>query len=277
MDGSIREPDIPSPGGASPARGLTPPYWLHRQTDSDHRQPSPRVGPITLEDHTEEPSDRSSALWAKGVSIDEHVVVSGNRPRAGAFGYVVYICKVEMLEGGPMIIRKRYSEFDDLRSKLAQTFPDSRAAMPELPPKSAIWRTQPKFLERRKIGLGYFLKYVQQRYLDGPNVFGHAQPPGPRGVDLAPAAVSTGGVAAKRTANSLHRRSSSDANINPDAACYAIHQPVGTRYISIKIPAKAWEQIPTIGISIGIGISPQGSTYYAGDDTPPATEAREHD
>lgn len=73
---------------------------------------------------------------------------------------MVYICKVDMLEGGPMIIRKRYSEFDDLRSKLAQTFPHSRAAMPELPPKSAIWRTQPRFLERRKIGLSYFLNCV---------------------------------------------------------------------------------------------------------------------
>lgn len=59
-----------------------------------------------------------------------------------------------------MQIRKRYSEFDDLRNKLLQTFPNSEAAMPPLPPKSAISKFRPKFLEHRRDGLSYFLKYV---------------------------------------------------------------------------------------------------------------------
>jgi hypothetical protein len=60
-----------------------------------------------------------------------------------------------------MRIRKRYSEFDDLRDKLLQTFPYSEAAMPPLPPKSVISKFRPKFLENRRIKLQYFLKWVQ--------------------------------------------------------------------------------------------------------------------
>lgn len=61
-------------------------------------------------------------------------------------------------QGGPMRIRKRYSEFDDLRQKLLLTFPNSAAAMPELPRKSVISKFRPVFLEKRRIGLSYFMK-----------------------------------------------------------------------------------------------------------------------
>jgi hypothetical protein len=65
-----------------------------------------------------------------------------------------------------MRIRKRYSEFDDLRHKLLQTFPYSQAAMPPLPPKSVISKFRPKFLENRRAKLQYFLKlvYPQSRW-----------------------------------------------------------------------------------------------------------------
>jgi hypothetical protein len=58
-----------------------------------------------------------------------------------------------------MNIRKRYSEFDDFRQKLTSSFPNFKAAVPELPPKSAIFKFRPKFLEKRRAGLQYFLKY----------------------------------------------------------------------------------------------------------------------
>ena len=72
----------------------------------------------------------------------------------------------------------RYSEFDELRAKLCVTFPNSKGAMPPLPPKSIIrmaMRAVPinlgladiredkfrhDFLEKRRAGLAYFLKYV---------------------------------------------------------------------------------------------------------------------
>lgn len=59
-----------------------------------------------------------------------------------------------------MNIRKRYSEFDDFRHRLVQTFPNFEAAVPVLPPKSVIAKFRPRFLEKRRVGLQYFLKYV---------------------------------------------------------------------------------------------------------------------
>lgn len=63
-----------------------------------------------------------------------------------------------------MNIRKRYSEFDDFRYRLVQTFPGFEAAVPALPPKSVISKFRPRFLEKRRAGLQYFLKCVHQRF-----------------------------------------------------------------------------------------------------------------
>lgn len=62
-----------------------------------------------------------------------------------------------------MNIRKRYSEFDDFRHQLVQSFPGFEAAVPPLPPKSVISKFRPQFLEKRRAGLQYFLKYVSQQ------------------------------------------------------------------------------------------------------------------
>jgi len=59
-----------------------------------------------------------------------------------------------------MIIRKRYSEFFDLREKLVAELPHCKTALPALPPKSIFYRFQPKFLEKRRSGLSYFLTCV---------------------------------------------------------------------------------------------------------------------
>lgn len=59
-----------------------------------------------------------------------------------------------------MNIRKRYSEFDDFREQLIMTFPDFEGAVPPLPPKSVISKFRPRFLDKRRQGLQYFLKCV---------------------------------------------------------------------------------------------------------------------
>ncbi|KAF2498687.1 PX-domain-containing protein [Lophium mytilinum] len=138
---------------------VIPPYWQqHQRTTSNVSVDKAQSAQITLEDHTDEGSEQCKALWAKHVSIDDYVVVSGTTPGVGA--YVVWNCTVETLDGGPMKIMKRYSEFDDLRNKLVRTFPHAGAAMPPLPPKKFISRFRPRFLERRKAGLSYFLNCV---------------------------------------------------------------------------------------------------------------------
>jgi len=78
----------------------------------------------------------------------------------GFGAFVVWNVEVETLEGGSFIIRKRYSEFEKLYEKLLVTFPNSKAAMPPLPPKSVISKFRPRFLEQRRLGLVYFLNCI---------------------------------------------------------------------------------------------------------------------
>ncbi|KAL4738977.1 Phox homologous domain-containing protein [Aspergillus similis] len=142
-----------------PVSGIVPPYWSHHRNASRASQISADGGPaITLEDHTEDPnSETSRGLWAKSVTIDDHVVVQG---KSGVGAYVVWNCKIRTLEGGLITVRMRYSEFDDLRLKLVKSFPHARNALPSLPPKSVLFKFRPSFLESRKVGLEYFLNCV---------------------------------------------------------------------------------------------------------------------
>ncbi|KAK5941454.1 hypothetical protein PMZ80_006733 [Knufia obscura] len=137
-----------------------PPYWLRNRSATHSTIGSLERAPaITLKDNTEEAPEAHNQLWARSITIDDYVVVQGNSVGIGA--YAVWVCKVETLDGNPMTIRKRYSEFDDLRNKLLKAFPDStNTSLPPLPPKSAIYKFKPKFLEKRRQGLAYFLNCV---------------------------------------------------------------------------------------------------------------------
>jgi len=144
-----------------PLSGVTPPYWRHQRAISRASLisvDSSGTPAITLEDHTEDPdSDSSRGLWAKSVTIDDHVLVEG---KTGVGAYVVWNCKVQTLEGGQMMIRMRYSEFDDLRKRLLAAFPHAKHALPALPPKSVFFKFRSSFLESRRVGLAYFLNCV---------------------------------------------------------------------------------------------------------------------
>lgn len=80
-----------------PVSGVIPPYWHHARNTSRTSQFSlDRGPPITLEDHTEDPnSDTSRGLWAKSVTIDDHVVVQG---KTGIGAYAVWNCKIQTLD-----------------------------------------------------------------------------------------------------------------------------------------------------------------------------------
>ncbi|KAH7123811.1 PX domain-containing protein [Dendryphion nanum] len=170
----LRDPPSPSCQHAGPKsaalrptppperNSIVPPYWQRheRSVSSLSVDNATRPAPILLEDHTDAGSEQCKALWAKHVTIDDYVIVSGTGPGLGS--YVVFHCTVETLDGGPMKIIKRYSEFDELRQKLVKTFPHAGGAMPPLPPKSFVSRFRPRFLEKRKTGLSYFLKYVSR-------------------------------------------------------------------------------------------------------------------
>lgn len=101
LESSSQHHDLPDDnthddGSLIDVEPLIPPYWLHRRDESYSSIGIFRPPPITLEDHTEEPSEQSKSLWAKGVAIDDYVTVSGNL--AGVGDYVVWNCKVETLD-----------------------------------------------------------------------------------------------------------------------------------------------------------------------------------
>jgi hypothetical protein len=75
---------------------IVPPYWKHHRNVSEALSDIQRPPPIALEDHTEAHSETSSALWAKGVTIEDYVVVKGSKTGVGA--YVVWTCKVQTLD-----------------------------------------------------------------------------------------------------------------------------------------------------------------------------------
>ncbi|KAM3503106.1 hypothetical protein MY10362_004401 [Beauveria mimosiformis] len=155
-----------SPTRSSPAVTM-PPYWQNmpsraargraasvQSSDSSGRP----TGAILLLDHEadDDAQDRNNACWARSVEIVDYTIVNGGATSIGAF--VVWNVRVETLQGSYMDVRKRYSEFDTLRYRLMKSFPNFDAAVPSLPPKSVISKFRPKFLEKRRAGLQYFLK-----------------------------------------------------------------------------------------------------------------------
>lgn len=79
-----------------PVSGIVPPYWSHHRNASRTSQISLEQPAITLEDHTEDPdSETSRGLWARSVSVDDHVVVQG---KSGIGAYVVWSCTIQTLE-----------------------------------------------------------------------------------------------------------------------------------------------------------------------------------
>jgi hypothetical protein len=104
-DDTTRSPSPARDGdgaNAAPTRpernSVVPPYWQrHERHASRMSSYSSALGHrISLEDHTAEGSEQCRVLWAKGVTIDDYVVVSGTAPGLGA--YVVWNCTVETLD-----------------------------------------------------------------------------------------------------------------------------------------------------------------------------------
>lgn len=157
---------------------IVPPYWQHRRYESFTSVDIIRPPAIVLEDHTEDEPECSSPLWAKAVSLEDYMLVSGSFASVG--DYIVWSCKIDTIDVGVALLsfhcllassmwstvlsadvgwidhnqkevstccpspprawlnRDRYSEFQDLRRKLLITFPNAGPAMPPLPPKSLI-------------------------------------------------------------------------------------------------------------------------------------------
>src|SRR5690242_18022005 len=93
-----------TPATARPERNsVVPPYWQRHERNGSRLSSytSDAGARIVLEDHTDEGSEQCKVLWAKHVTIDDYVVVSGTAPGLGAYSpgqYVVWNCTVETLD-----------------------------------------------------------------------------------------------------------------------------------------------------------------------------------
>lgn len=106
------QPQRPRDGrvrGKSNSSATTPLYWQHQRAESYASVDNVKPPPIRLEDHTEEPSEHSGALWAKSVTVLNYVIVSG---KTGVGAYVVWNCKVETLD--VRVDSLRYAFISDL-------------------------------------------------------------------------------------------------------------------------------------------------------------------
>ncbi|KAH8151291.1 uncharacterized protein LAJ45_04493 [Morchella importuna] len=126
--------------------------------DDDYEERGFHPLTIKLIDHTIIPSENSPGIWARSAKVVDYLIISGSRTRAGA--YVAWNCSIETFEGAQFTVRKRYSEFVELRDMLIETFPRSGVSIPALPPKSVVSKFRPKFLEARRQGLSYFLSCI---------------------------------------------------------------------------------------------------------------------
>lgn len=77
-----------------------PPYWQYHRFESYASVDIIRPPAIILEDHTENENEPgcSSPLWAKAVSLEDHVMVSGSATSVG--DYIVWSCKIDTLDVG---------------------------------------------------------------------------------------------------------------------------------------------------------------------------------
>lgn len=96
------EPPTDTPQTSSRPPPLVPPHWSHQRHESYISINDEDRGsvPITLEDNTGQDSERSSSCWARRVSINDHVLVSGSIPTVGTF--VVWNCRVDTLDVSPL-------------------------------------------------------------------------------------------------------------------------------------------------------------------------------
>ncbi|KAF4609570.1 hypothetical protein D9613_012234 [Agrocybe pediades] len=82
----------------------------------------------------------------------------------GGGAYVVYDIVIKTREGTEMRVLKRYSAFEELRENLIKRLdPSLHALVPALPPKSALAKFRPAFLEQRRKMLQFFLVGVLLR------------------------------------------------------------------------------------------------------------------
>ncbi|KZT21153.1 Phox-like protein [Neolentinus lepideus HHB14362 ss-1] len=142
--------DVPDRTSSPPAYTSPPNSPLNR------RRPRPAsvfsANDIWLADHVGE-----NMAFARDVKISGWTNVGDKLGGA----YVVYDCVIKTKEGTVIHAHKRYSDFEKLYSNLLITLPrDLRHLVPPIPPKSALAKYRPTFLDKRRRLLEHWLAAI---------------------------------------------------------------------------------------------------------------------
>jgi len=111
-------------------------------------------------------SDNTGHAPTLAFAQDVHVagwttVGDGAGRKNGSGAYVIYDCVILTKEGTKMHILKRYSAFEELHDILKRSLPYSLLpSLPALPPKAALARFRPAFLDARRKLLQFWLASV---------------------------------------------------------------------------------------------------------------------
>ena len=92
----------------SESSALVPPYWQPPRHDSRASVQSQRSIPIQLLDHTSESHEHNKAVWAKGATINDYILISGTI--VGVGDYVVWNCKIDTLDVSEHLLLRTLSE-----------------------------------------------------------------------------------------------------------------------------------------------------------------------
>ncbi|QRW03379.1 hypothetical protein RhiLY_02378 [Ceratobasidium sp. AG-Ba] len=109
---------------------------------------------IWLDDNSGNDADRT---FARDVQLVGWASVGDNI----STGYVVYDCAIRTKEGVTIHLHKRYNSFVKLHRSLRRTLPpDVVHSIPSLPPKNALAKYRPAFLDSRRRKLQTWLATV---------------------------------------------------------------------------------------------------------------------
>ncbi|TFK97928.1 Phox-like protein [Pterulicium gracile] len=136
------------------------PDWSAQQASQKTRYGSPPVAPSIMSRESIWLGDSTgqSQSFARDVKIGGWTDV-GDKNALGS--YIVYDCVITTKERTVIHAHKRYNAFCQLESTLRRTVPSHQQHfIPELPPKSALARYRPVFLNRRRTQLQHWLASV---------------------------------------------------------------------------------------------------------------------
>ncbi|KAL9539643.1 hypothetical protein MBANPS3_010145 [Mucor bainieri] len=99
--------------------------------------------------------DAKHFIFATDAIVDHPLRIG-----VGYGSYICYSCTILSDKGAPITVRKRYSDFVELREELVRQYPTLKRSIPKLPPKKVVGKFTPTFVEQRRRDLEYFFKYV---------------------------------------------------------------------------------------------------------------------